>query len=154
MSSDPSGIDYVAVLADMKAKRARLDAGIAAIEAMLKLPGGATTPSPQSPAAVEIVSGMFSGLSIPDAAKKFLAVRKHQATTPQIVEGLRQGGQRNAASRSFPNTVASVLARVDANAAGIVHVGRGTWALAEWAPAKSRKSLLKNDGEKDESAAQ
>ncbi len=156
MSSDPSGIDYAAVLADMEAKRAQLDAAIAGIRVMLGLPAGTAgvaTPSPQPTNSAEIAPDSFFGLSIPDAAKKFLALRKRAATTPEIADGLQRGGQPNASSESFPNTVGSVLARVYANGAGIVRVARGTWGLAEWYPNKPRKPVPKTNGDKDDATS-
>lgn len=154
MSSDPCGIDYAAVLADLEAKRAQLDNAIAGIRVMLGLPSGplvgsASLPQPAASAA-EIASDAFFGLSIPDAAKKFLAMRKRTATTPEIVDGLKRGGQQNAASENFANTVGSVLARVYSSGAGIVRVARGTWGLAEWYPNKPRKPGPKNNDDKDE----
>lgn len=159
MSTDPSGIDYVAVLADLEAKRDKLDAAIAGIRTMLGIPGAATssatTGGGSNGGSTEIETDTFFSLSIPDAAKKYLGMRKKPATTPEIAEALRRGGQTNAASEGFGNTLGSVLARVYNSGGGIVRVGRGTWGLAEWYPNKPRKPANKTqkNGESQESSS-
>ncbi|MCA9906576.1 MAG: hypothetical protein H7A18_03225 [Sinobacteraceae bacterium] len=147
MSADPSNIDYAAVLADLEAKRDKLDAAIAGIRTMLGMPAGvssaASVGSAGSNGSTEIEADTFFSLSIPDAAKKYLGMRKKPATTPEIVEALRRGGQTHAGGESFGNTLGSVLARVYGNGGGIVRVGRGMWGLAEWYPNKPRKPSAK-----------
>jgi hypothetical protein len=148
MSSDPTNIDYAAVLADLEAKRDKLDAAIAGIRTMLGMPAGATTGATTggggNGGSTEIESDTFFSLSIPEAAKKYLGMRKKPATTPEIMEALKRGGQTNAGSEGFSNTLGSIMARVYNNGGGIVRVGRGTWGLAEWYPNKPRKPSGKN----------
>lgn len=155
MTSESSAVDYNAVLADLEARRAQLDAMIAGVQYILgqgAAPGISSPPGPASVQNGEIPSDAFFGLSIPDATKKFLAMRKRTATTPEVIQALSRGGQVNASSSKFGNTVGSVLARADANGAGIVRVSRGTWGLAEWYPNRARKSAGKtgSNGNGDE----
>lgn len=159
MSSESTGIDYAAVLADLEAKRDKLDAAIAGIRTMLGLSAAAgssaTASSGSNGGSTEIEADTFFSLSIPDAAKKYLGMRKKPATTPEISEALRRGGQTNASSDGFGNTLGSVLARVYNGGGGIVRVGRGTWGLAEWYPNKPRKPSNKTakNGESQEAGS-
>lgn len=157
-SGTPAGVDYAAVLADLEARKAQIDQAIAVIKAIMGMPaalapsavanGSATGPA----AGPEIAPDTFFGMSIPEAAKKFLAMRKRVCTTPEIVEALTRGGQVNAASDRFSNTVGSVLGRAHDNDAGIVRIGRGTWGLAEWYPNKPRKTKAQATSSEPESA--
>lgn len=78
-------------------------------------------------------------MTIPDAAKKFLAMKKRVQGTGDIAEALKRGGIQAGIQGNFPNTVGSVLNRNYMNGGGIVKVGRGTWGLADWYPNKPRK---------------
>lgn len=150
MASENGTVDYVAVLADLEAKRSQIDAAIAGISVML---GQAAPPASigaqgaagnSGGATAEIQPDSFFSLSIPDAAKKYLGMRKRTATTPEIVEALRRGGQQNAGSENYSITVGTVLNRAYTNGTGIVRVSRGTWGLAEWYPNKPRKPASKS----------
>jgi hypothetical protein len=159
MSTDSTGIDYAAVLADLETKRTQLDAAIAGIRTMLGMPAGAAGPAAASVnsngGSTEIEADTFFSLSIPDATKKFLGMRKKPATTPEIGDALKRGGQTHAGSESFGNTLGSVLARVYSNGGGIVRVGRGMWGLAEWYPNKPRKPSTKaQKGESQDGSAE
>ena len=68
-------IDYEAVLADLEAKKAALDSAIAGIRQMLSL--GAQSGAGQAGRgadSVSVESDTFFGMSIGDAAKKFLSL--------------------------------------------------------------------------------
>jgi HB1, ASXL, restriction endonuclease HTH domain len=131
--SDP----YEIVLADLRAKRAKIDHAIAALEGMR-----ADAPSAAAPAETdqvqpgEISPGMFLGMNIADAARKLLAIRKKPLTTPEVLEGLISGGVafRGKAPR---NVVGSILHRHSGN--DIVSIARGKWGLKEWYPNRSFK---------------
>lgn len=147
MNGDNStaAIDYAAVLADLEARRAQIDAAIAFIRplvgtssALSPVVSGQVMPSANG--TMELREDSFFSLSIPEAAKKFLSMRKRSATTPEIIDALRRGGQINASSNNYEKTVGSVLNRAHATGAGIVRVKRGTWGLAEWYPNKPKKS--------------
>jgi hypothetical protein len=155
MATDPQGIDYAAVLADLKARRAQIDAAIAGLEAANLVQGGAftqlhaeaqVTASATANLSLQIPPDAFFNLSIPDAAKKYLAIRKRAATTAEVIEGLRSGGQASASGDTFAVTVQSSLHRTYNQGGGIVRVSRGTWGLAEWYPNKSRKPPESSNG--------
>lgn len=135
-------IDYNAVLADLKAQRAKLDAGIAGIEAMLGLRGVDADPSPSgggsTNGAQDIGTGAFLGLSIVDATKKYLAAVREPKRNEDIYAALKRGGLIFTSSNPI-NTIGSVLNRDWTNGGDIVRVSRGVWGLAEWNPRLRRK---------------
>lgn len=135
-----SGDPYDVVLADLRAKRAQIDQAIAAIEA---LRGGGTSENQEvsirkQPASTgEVTPGMFHSLSIADAAKQLLALRKKPLGTQEITESIIAGGV--VFSTDTPaNTVGSVLHRQAAKVGDVISVGRGTWGLAAWYPNPGR----------------
>ena len=152
-TESPFGVDYAAVLADLEARKAQIESAISVIKALIA--GG--MPPPQQPiiapsgtagmmaaagassgGSFSIESDTFFGLSILDATKKFLAMRKRPSTGPEIVEALRQGGQVNAQNETFGNTLGATLSRSDAGAGAVVRVGRGKYGLREWYANKPR----------------
>jgi hypothetical protein len=147
MTSENVVIDYAAVLADLKAKRADLDVAIAGIERMVGLAtaaqGAASIDVTQHGSDVEPDS--FFGMSIADAAKKFLAMKKKPQTTADIAEALEKGGMTHT-SGNWGNTVGSVLNRIDGSTGEIVRVKRGTWGLASWYPGRKRPEKPKDEG--------
>ncbi len=155
MGIETQGVDYNAVLADLEARRDQIDSAIAVIRSLITTGVTSTPPvelksSFKAPAAtnedVSIHSDTFFGLSIPDATKKFLAMRKRPVSPADIVAALKAGGQVNAtASDNFDRTLSSVLYRVSTTNGGIVRVSRGNWGLSEWYPNKSRKTAPKDE---------
>lgn len=136
MADDPTPTDpYEAVLADMKAKIVQLQQAVAAIESLRS--GRASTNQELSPGTAtlvvsQVVPGMFHGMSIVEAVKQLLAMRKKPLGTPEITEAIIAGGV--VFSTATPgNTVGSVLHReASKTGGGVVSVGRGTWALPSW----------------------
>ena len=138
-----AGIDYAMVLADLKAKRADLDAAIAGIERMLGAATGGVISFEGLPADVQPDS--FFGMSIIEGTKKFLAMKKRPQTTQEIADALIAGGMTHA-SGNWGNTVGSVLNR----SLELVRVKRGTWGLAAWYPGRRRTTSEKDkDGGSD-----
>lgn len=147
MANEPGGMDpYEVVLADLKAKRAQLDQAIAAIEAIRgNAPSGAAqnpTPAPSSAESqrspsTTVTAGMFHGMSISDAAKQLLAMRKAPMGTQELTEALLLGGIVFT-TETPANTVGSVMNRQTKIGTEIISVGRGKWALAAWFPDPSR----------------
>jgi HB1, ASXL, restriction endonuclease HTH domain len=137
-----SGDPYDIVLADLKVKRAQLDQAIAAIEAVksgISQSSQMIVQAPISTPSGEITPGMFHGMSIVEAVKQLLAMRKKPLGTQDITEAIISGGV--VFSTDTPaNTVGSVLHRESnkATGAGIVSVSRGTWALPGWYPNPGR----------------
>lgn len=142
--SDPNNVDaYAAVLSDLRAKRDRIEAAIAAIEDLSGTAdpqrtstGPHTTPSSAGP-------GAYLGMTIPDAAIKLLNRERRAMANPEIWEKLKAGGL-HLNSADPVNTVGSVLSRRFDKVGDLVRVGRGTWGLAEWYPGRTFKT--KEDG--------
>ena len=143
--ADDQNIDYSAVLADLKAKRDKLDAAIAGIETMLGLKGLDQPPTSvtQNPPG-DVGPGAFLGMSIVDATKKFLRAARQPKRNDEILAALKAGGML-LTSKDPINTVGSVLYRDWTQGGDIVRVSRGVWGLAEWNP-----RLRKRAGNGDE----
>jgi len=125
---------YQAVIADLKAKRARLDQLIAGIEAEKLVPTDASavldpTMGSGGLLATAIHPDTFFGLSIGEAAKKFLKMARRAQHTKAIADALAQGGMK----RPTDNTMSVILIRA-AKGREIVKVGKGMWGLSEWYP--------------------
>lgn len=157
------GIDYGAVLADLKKRREDINMAIAAIEQIMRVLGipippdnldagsgegvdhgqGFPPPPPnKAPGALPAIptgdthirEDAFFGMSISTAAQKFLSMRKKPATAPEIAAALEQGGYPHQSAK-LPNTINSVLSRNSVGAAPIfAKVKRGTWGLRAWYP--------------------
>ncbi len=148
MSSDPSaGIDYELVLADLRAKRDKLDAAITGIETMLGVRGLASEPSakPSATPGNDLGPGAFLGMTIVDATVKLLQAKRANQRTEDILSALKAGGIALASSNPI-NTVGSVLNRDWAQGGEIVRVDRGVWGLAAWHPRLRKKSAEPKNG--------
>ena len=143
MSSDIKA-NYDAVLADLIARRDKLNSAIEAIQGTLGIRNGSvSTVSPETPPpAAEIGRHAFFGMSIPDAAKKFLAMSREPKSTNEISIALERGGLTHSAG-NFANSVGSILHRLDSANGEIVRVSRGTWGLLEWYPGRRRPKASK-----------
>jgi hypothetical protein len=128
-------IDDAAVLAYLKAKRAALDASIASLEAALGQPPSAD-PAPQgTPLAGgkaagrdHLGPGVFHGMSISEAAKKYFEITKKKQKVRAICDALQEGGIESS-SKNFYNNVYTTLDRTK----DFIRLGK-YWALAEWHP--------------------
>jgi len=150
MGTESQGVDYSAVLADLEARKVQLESAIAVIKGLMSTglspvsaPGLVSNAAIASGAAtsngvVELQSDAFFGLSILEAAKKYLAMRKRPLSGPEIVEALRTGGQINAQNENFGNTLGATLSRSDASSGSVVRVGRGKYGLRDWYANKPR----------------
>lgn len=142
---------YAAVLADLRAKRAEIDNTIRILEQMsgLKLSdvGGAVqwvqSNGEASDEAPANDAGLFLGMSIVDASKKLLALRKRAMGNPEIARELAAGGLAMTASDPV-NVVGSVLTRRFNQVGDIVKISRGTWGLKEWYPNRTFKPAGKS----------
>lgn len=149
MGSEGAGIDYAAVLADLKSKRDALDAAIAGIERIVGQAGGSAVTGVTDPqVSSDVQSDSFFGMSISEAAKKFLAMKKKPQSTQDISGALEQGGMTHT-SDNWGNTVGSVLSRIDAANGEIVRVKRGLWGLAAWYPGRKRPEKQKTEEPQD-----
>jgi hypothetical protein len=137
-----SAVDYQAVLEDLRARRASLDAAIEALEQLNGTPGGNTTGTTVSSASSSTLrSDAFFGMGIGDAAVKYLGIVKAPKNIGQITAALGQGGLTHT-SKNFYNTVFTALQRRVENEGDITRVKRGEYGLTVWYPGlrKGKKS--------------
>lgn len=146
-----TGVDYASVLVDLRARRDALDKAIAAIEPLVGQGTMATAGSASQITPTKIRSDTFFGMSIPDAAKKYLAMSKKPRSTPEISAALLSGGMTSV-SGNFANSVGSVLNRQDKIGGDIVRVSRGLWGLAEWYPGRKRNKKQNDEAPEGEPA--
>ena len=134
-------VDYQAVVADLKARRARYDQLIAAVEALILGQGDVPELEPASAGSgtsilsTAIHPDTFFGLTFNDAAKKFLKIARRAQHTTAIADAIGQGGLK----RPDVNVLSSILVRA-AKGREIVKVGKGMWGLPEWYPKPPKES--------------
>jgi len=125
-------IDYEAVLADLRDKRAKLDAAIAGIEQFLlgrpssSAEAGAEAPS-QARLPEQIESDSFFNLSTTEAIKKYLRMVKKPKPAKVIHDALLEGGFITTAKNFYSNVYTAMKRSRD-----FMNVGGGNWGLAEW----------------------
>ncbi len=128
---------YAVVIADLKKRREKIDVAIKALESLSDLPEGAIgTAMVPGAAGTPPIEGEFLGLSIPEATKKLLQMRKTPLGNAAIVKALEEGGLF-LTSESKTNTVGSVLNRRARQVGDIVSPRRGQWGLKEWYPGRN-----------------
>ena len=141
---------YDAVIADFESRRAQIDAAIQFMRNMRETMGtvlavpipGATMPMGASSASAadfdfgSIPSDAFYGLTIVDAAIKFLGMVRKPQPTNKIIDAFERGALKG---KKYP-TVYGVLNRRKEQVGDIVNVN-GDWALAEWYGGGKTKSM-------------
>lgn len=125
---------YALVLADLKAKRAKIEAAIQAIE---ELSGERADESASATAAS---SGPYTGMSIHDAAKAALREKGSPMGNAEIASAIQEGGL-NLKSADVVNTVGAVLSRRAKDVADLDKVGRGVWGLPEWKKGEAKSQV-------------
>jgi hypothetical protein len=134
---------YEPVIAELKAQMEECQRVISMLELMRSKAGfsapiasvaAAAIPS-QPNGIVAFANDAFFGMTIADAAKKYLAATKKTATARVISDALIAGGFKTSA-KNFVENVRSILSRNS----GIAFVN-GEYGLAEWYP--GRKSSAK-----------
>ena len=125
--------DVEAAIAALEAQKAGIDDAIAALRRYqaMGLQGSSTTNEPRSVDPANIPGDAFFGLSIGEAAKKYLGIVKRKQSIREIAEALDRGGLPHA-SGDFVATVATMLRRHATKDSDLVRVGRGDWGLAGW----------------------
>jgi len=143
MTSENQGLDpYDAVIADLRAQRDKIDQTITLLSA-LRSSGAAIAPSQAaSENGIVETAGMFLGMSIADAAKKLLAMRKRTMGNVEIAREIQAGGLV-LTGKDPVNVVGSVLTRRFNEVGDVVKVGRGIWGLKEWYPGRNFKPANK-----------
>jgi hypothetical protein len=122
---------YDAVIADLEAKRAEIDSMLESVKRFRDgfMLGFAAGSSVITADLTGIPSDAFFGMTIADAAMKFLAgwAGKKPQSTNAIIDALERGGQKR---KAYP-TVHSILNRRSKKQGDVVNVN-GDWGLAEW----------------------
>lgn len=141
MADEPS-VDYSTVLADLERRRDALTTAIDAIrmiadpqgaEAHNGAPAAPRTPAPRGIGGGTMRPDEFFGMSILQAAKRYLAIVKQPKSATEIAKTVKEHGLLNT-SKGFQNTVYSVLYReAERGGRSVVKVGNA-WGLSEWYP--------------------
>jgi hypothetical protein len=131
------GIDYKAVLEDLKARKAKLEVMIEGLESLLGT-GGLSESSRgmngSTPKGIE--ADTFIGLNILQAAERYLQMTGRPAKpTEQIAAALNQGGLS-----ATVGSVSTILRRSDKGDSPVTRVGRSLWGLASWYPNRPRRT--------------
>jgi hypothetical protein len=135
-------INYEAVIEDLEAKKAQLDATITMLRALSGLGTLGITP-PSSPSGAgnggtRIASDAFFGKSIPDAAVIHLGNVRKKLSTQALMDAMEAGGL----PKSKYNTVYAILRRRESQVGDIVNM-QGEWGLASWYPNHVKKTAKK-----------
>lgn len=139
-------INYNAVLADLEAKKAELEAAIATITNLVAGSGNSDGGSGGVISPENIPVGAFLRLSIADATKKFLDMVKTKQTVPQIIKALESGGLPPVKY----TTLYTVLRRRESQIGDVLRLG-DEWALTEWYP--NNPNLKRNSAKAGKSDA-
>lgn len=147
MSTEP--INYEALIADIEAKIAHLQATLAGVKAVAAMNGLGINPAPTTPSGGggipqggKPAPDAFLGKSIPEAAKMYLTSQRRKLSTQELMEAMEAGGLPG----SKYQTVYAILARRENKVGDIVNI-KGDWALSEWYP-----NYVKKNGKKGVSA--
>lgn len=137
MGNDIQPINYEAVLADLEARKAKLESAIESIRQILGQtanspsgsPGGGISPTGKP------AHDAFIGMSIPEAAKKHLTAVRRKLPTQELMNALTDGGL----PESKYSTVYAILRRRERQVGDIINM-KGDWALSEWYPNYRKKT--------------
>jgi hypothetical protein len=144
--------DYETMIADLKAKRATLDAAIASLEAARALgtlgqaADGADVsriatggiPGGENGHPVELPHGAFHGKSLPAAIKLYLSAMKKKQSIKEIANALKEHGMESTSS-NFEGVITGSLNRL--KAMGEVLRFKDGWGLSEWYPESFRSRI-------------
>lgn len=138
-------IDYAAILADARAKRAALDNLIASLEnaqalGALGQPIEGVTATGTGVTMTELPIGAFIGKSISAAIKLYLSVCRKRPALREIADALKEGGIVSTSDK-FERIVLNKLKGLQA--AGEVLRFKDGWGLAAQYPEQIRTRLMK-----------
>lgn len=142
MASDATGIDiYEAVINDLEAKIASLQMTVDNLKNVRGMTSALTAVSAIQPTTprlnqtAEFGHDAFFGMTVADAARKYLSAIKKTATISSICDALIAGGWKTSAKNVTEN-VRTILSRTP----DFVRIS-GEFGLAEWYP--GRKTAVK-----------
>jgi hypothetical protein len=134
MPDDMTDLD--AMIEAFEAKIASMQEAVAALRKAKDALGGAGV-AVGARGETEIGSDTFTGMTIAEAAEKYLRIVGRPArTTETITKALVRGGL----SRVSPESVASILVREHNNEGPVVRVQKGVFGLASWYPRRPPKT--------------
>jgi hypothetical protein len=155
MTTENKAIDYQAMIADLRAKRAAIDSAITSLIAAsgAMIPNGDTATSnsgyslqsSMDSQSIELPRGAFLGKSLPAAVKLYLSAVKQKQSIKEIAAALREGGVEST-SDNFEGVITGCLNRMKANGE-ILRFNDG-WALAEFYPENLRNRLSQHGAPK------
>src|SRR5712664_3298421 len=119
MANEP--INYKAVLADIEARIAKLQATAEGIRTIMAQ--GGTNPGGPGPGG-KVAADAFLKMSIPDATKKLLETTRQKHSTQAVIDALIAGGLPS----SKYITVYSILRRREKQVGDLINM-KGDWAL-------------------------
>jgi hypothetical protein len=149
---------YADAITELLAQRAALEAQIASVDTALSalkaLQAGIPIPAATSAGAstntasaasstgngsnIRIELDTFHNLTTAQSIKKYLGMRgKKPATTQEIVDALKEGGQSNSDGTNFAVVVNNSLNRMAAADGEVSKVRKGIWGLKSWYSSKS-----------------
>jgi len=123
-------IDYKSVLADLIARRAKLDAAIAAIGEFAGHDNEELSAHNQNRLTIAPVSREYRGMTIADAAIKFLKLSGKPQLTADISRALKLGGIGSASKNMYRTVYNTLNNRMDKHQ-DITKEG-AKWGLTEW----------------------
>lgn len=141
-NQNPFEVAIAALESRREQVNAEIDADIAKLrEIGERMSGMALTSGAIATVPAKIEKDTFYNLTLPDAAKKFLAMsnRKPQ-TTNAIIDALEKGGLKRTTYASMYTS----LSRREVNVGDIVNVN-GDWGLPEWYGAKPKPKKRPTD---------
>jgi hypothetical protein len=133
----PDELDFDSMIATMEVKVSALQEAISALrKAKDALAASGLSVTGASADRIEIAPDEFTGLTIAEAAHKYLKkVGRPARTTEAIVDALTRGGLQ----RISPASVSTILFRGHNADAPVVRIQKGLWGLAEWYPKRPPK---------------
>jgi hypothetical protein len=137
-------ISISSMISQLKEQQTALAEAIGALEKLESLGfGSMKAPADFSSNGIsrEIQQDTFFGMSIAEAAKKYLNMSgKKPQSTDGITDALGRGGLN-----VTRDSVGTILVRVANQDGDIVRVGRGIWGLLEWYPGRPRRAKKKTE---------
>jgi hypothetical protein len=132
--------DILAMIAALEAKRSALDNAIASLRVLAgqAAPEGTELPSALTRSdGTDVRSDTFHGLSMPEAVKKYLRIKKGPQNARAIAAVLPRGGFKSKAKNLYPNVYTALLRLQEAGEAE--KLASGEWGLSEWYRGTARK---------------
>lgn len=146
MAQEPT--HYDAVIADLEARRDQMNAMIEMLKQMKSsasvAPVAGASATPITVMGPDIPHDAFFGMTLPDAAKKYLAIVKRTTPHPALCDALLEGGFKTSAA-NFREVVRSTLSRNP----DFVKIS-GQWGLAEWYGNRGNRKARRAAGQSDD----